>query len=239
MEDEYNLSNIIGKRLEAALGELGDLLWAYVVLSKKDIACIFGVTNYPSEWVKKYQEQGLQYIDPVVLTARNRLTPFAWDEQIMADAGLHFPELFEQAREFGVTHGYTFVLHDYNDNLVTLSFAFSAEQKMEATQALTERKGDISVLLASIHESYLALSPLSAKNAAALERNARFTDRENEILYWASVGKTYQETAMILGIKTGTIKFHMSNVVTKLGVTNARHAVRLGMELRLIKPVEY
>lgn len=62
MEDEYNLSNIIGKRLEAALGELGDLLWAYVVLSKKDIACIFGVTNYPSEWVKKYQEQGLQYM---------------------------------------------------------------------------------------------------------------------------------------------------------------------------------
>lgn len=75
MEDEYNLSNIIGKRLEVALGELGNLLWAYVVLSKKDIACIFGVTNYPSEWVKKYQEQGLQYIDPVVLTARNRLTP--------------------------------------------------------------------------------------------------------------------------------------------------------------------
>ncbi|HGM5486527.1 TPA: autoinducer binding domain-containing protein [Serratia marcescens] len=108
MEDEYNLSNIIGKRLEAALEGFGDLLWAYVVLSKKDIACIFGVTNYPSEWVKKYQEQGLQYIDPVVLTARNRLTPFAWDEQIMADAGLHFPELFEQAREFGVTHGYTF-----------------------------------------------------------------------------------------------------------------------------------
>lgn len=237
MEDEYNLSNIIGKRLEAALGELGDLLWAYVVLSKKDIACIFGVTNYPSEWVKKYQEQGLQYIDPVVLTARNRLTPFAWDEQIMADAGLHFPELFEQAREFGVTHGYTFVLHDYNDNLVTLSFAFNVEQRAEAIQALTDRKGEISVLLASIHESYLALSPLSEKRRSP-ERNARFTDRENEILYWASVGKTYQETAMILGIKTGTIKFHMSNVVKKLGVTNARHAVRLGMELRLIKPVE-
>ncbi|MEX0633898.1 autoinducer binding domain-containing protein [Serratia ureilytica] len=50
------------------------------------------------------------------MLTRNRLTPFAWDEQIMADAGLHFPELFEQAREFGVTHGYTFVLHDYSDN---------------------------------------------------------------------------------------------------------------------------
>ncbi|WP_323098278.1 helix-turn-helix transcriptional regulator, partial [Serratia marcescens] len=145
---------------------------------------------------------------------------------------------FEQAREFGVTHGYTFVLHDYNNNLVTLSFAFSAEQKAEIIPALIERKGEISVLLASIHESYLALAPPSDKNAAALEGNARFTDRENEILYWASVGKTYQETAMILGIKTGTIKYHMSNVVKKLGVTNARHAVRLGMELRLIKPVD-
>ena len=111
---------------------------------------------------KKYQEQGLQYIDPVVLTARNRLTP-SHDEQIMADAGLHFPELFEQARGFGVTHGYTFVLHDYNDNLVTLSFAFNVEQRAEAIRALTERKGDISVLLSSLHESYLALSPLSAK----------------------------------------------------------------------------
>ena len=81
----------------------------------------------------------------------------------MADAGLHFPELFEQARGFGVTHGYTFVLHDYNDNLVTLSFAFNVEQRAEAIRALTERKGDISVLLSSLHESYLALSPLSAK----------------------------------------------------------------------------
>lgn len=32
MEDEYNLSNIIGKRLEAALGELGEpcgRMWCY------------------------------------------------------------------------------------------------------------------------------------------------------------------------------------------------------------------
>ncbi|MEG7344004.1 LuxR C-terminal-related transcriptional regulator, partial [Serratia marcescens] len=34
-----------------------------------------------------------------------------------------------------------------------------------------------------------------------------------------------------------TIKFHMGNIVKKLGVANARHAIRLGMELQLIKPV--
>lgn len=237
MEYEDNISDIISKHLEVALKDFGELIWAYVVLSKKDMSCIFGVTNYPGEWVKQYKEKGLQYTDPVVITALNRLTPFAWDENLMAGAGFRFSELFDQAREFGVTNGYTFVLHDYNNNLVTLSFTLTSERRAEVMQTLIKNKGDISVLLASVHETYLALTSLSEKNAASSEKNSRFTERENEILYWASVGKTYQETGIILGIKTCTIKFHMSNIVKKLGVANARHAIRLGVELQLIKPV--
>uniref|UniRef100_UPI00384ACE79 helix-turn-helix transcriptional regulator n=1 Tax=Brenneria izbisi TaxID=2939450 RepID=UPI00384ACE79 len=64
-----------------------------------------------------------------------------------------------------------------------------------------------------------------------------FSHRENEILYWASMGKTYPEIAMILDIKISTVKFHIGNVVKKLGVLNAKHAIRLGVELQLIKPV--
>ncbi|AXK22292.1 helix-turn-helix transcriptional regulator [Serratia marcescens] len=237
MEYEENISHIISKHLEAALGDFGELIWAYVVLSKKDMSCIFGVTNYPGEWVKQYKEQGLQYTDPVVITALNRLTPFAWDENLMAGTGFRFSELFEQAREFGVADGYTFVLHDFNNNLVTLSFTLAAERKAETMQMLNQHKGDISLLLASTHEMYLTLTSLSEKNTARQEKKARFTERENEILYWASMGKTYQEMGMILGIKICTIKFHMGNIVKKLGVANARHAIRLGMELQLIKPV--
>ena len=55
MEYEENISHIISKHLEAALGDFGELIWAYVVLSKKDMSCIFGVTNYPGEWVKQYK----------------------------------------------------------------------------------------------------------------------------------------------------------------------------------------
>lgn len=61
--------------------------------------------------------------------------------------------------------------------------------------------------------------------------------RENEIIYWASVGKTYQEIATILDIKLTTVKYHASNVVKKLGVINIKHAIRLGVELQLIKPI--
>ncbi|MFC0229040.1 helix-turn-helix transcriptional regulator [Serratia aquatilis] len=234
MEYEKN----IRKHLETALNVFGELTWAYVVLSKKDMSCIFGVTNYPDEWVARYKENGLQYTDPVVITALNRLTPFLWDENLITSSGINSSEVFSQAREFGVTNGYTFVLHDYNNNLVTLSFIIPAGQREEMIQTLTQNKGDISLLLASVNEIYLTLTSLSEKNATSTEKSPRFTDRENEILYWASVGKTYQDTGTILGIKARTVKFHMSNIVKKLGVSNARHAIRLGMELKLIKPVD-
>lgn len=48
------------------------------------------------------------------------------------------------------------------------------------------------------------------------------------------MGKTYGEIAAIAGISMSTVKFHMGNIVSKLGVSNARQAIRLGVELELI-----
>jgi len=60
------------------------------------------------------------------------------------------------------------------------------------------------------------------------------TPREHQVLYWASMGKTYGETATILGISVSTVKFHMRNIVSRLGVSNARQAIRLSTELELL-----
>lgn len=237
MKNEGNVEEIIRNQLEATLNTLEAFTWAYVVLSKKDMSCIFGVTNYPEEWVRHYRENGLQYTDPVVITALKRLTPFPWNEKLMTHSGYDFAELFNQASEYEVVNGYTFVLHDYNNNLVTLSFIVPAERKVEIMQTLLQNKGDISILLASVHETYLTLTSFSEKKPEDVRKTNLLTKRENEILYWTSVGKTYQETGMILGIKVRTVKFHMLNIVKKMGVANARHAVRLGVELRLIQPI--
>jgi LuxR family quorum-sensing system transcriptional regulator ExpR len=235
---EENVEFVIREKLETALNALGELTWAYVVLSKKNMSCIFGVTNYPDEWVTQYREKGLQYTDPVVITALNKLTPFPWDETLLSHTDFNFGKLFNQASQFGLINGYTFPLHDYNNNLVTLSFIVPSVKRAEIMQTLAQHKGDIAILLASVHETYLTLISLSEKNTETTDGMNQFTSRENEILYWTSVGKTYQETGMILGIKVRTVKFHMSNIVKKMGVANARHAVRLGVELQLIKPVE-
>jgi LuxR family quorum-sensing system transcriptional regulator ExpR len=95
------------------------------------------------------------------------------------------------------------------------------------------------MLLITTHEKLTQLYQEQSRKADFEEMNTRelFTSRENEIIYWASVGKSYQEIALILGIKLTTVKYHIGNAVKKLGVTNAKHAIRLGIELNLIRPV--
>lgn len=65
----------------------------------------------------------------------------------------------------------------------------------------------------------------------------RLSKRENEVLHWVSEGKTYWEISVILGIKEGTVKFHMGNVVRKLDVCSAKQAIRASVELELSQSV--
>ncbi|WP_342753583.1 LuxR family transcriptional regulator [Pantoea sp. MBD-2R] len=234
-----DIQKVIEDNLASALGKLGEFTWAYVVLSKNKMSVQFFATNYPEEWVKTYQEQSLHFTDPVVINALNRLTPFLWDEKTETDNKFCSPGIFDKAKNHNVKNGYTFVLHDYKNNMATLSFVIDPERRNEIEDFLFKHRGDINILLTTVHERYLALMMLSENNELHSVNKNLFTDRENEILYWASVGKTYLETGIILGIKTTTVKFHMANIVKKLGVTNARHAVRLGVGLDLVKPVTH
>ncbi|WGM18352.1 helix-turn-helix transcriptional regulator (plasmid) [Arsenophonus nasoniae] len=65
----------------------------------------------------------------------------------------------------------------------------------------------------------------------------RLTKREIEGLHWVSAGKTYWEISVILGIKEGTVKFHMGNVVRKLDVCSAKQAIRASVELEFSQSV--
>ena len=51
------------------------------------------------------------------------------------------------------------------------------------------------------------------------------TQQEHEILKWACIGKTYSEISLITSISVRTVKFHMRNIVEKLDVANAKHAI--------------
>lgn len=60
------------------------------------------------------------------------------------------------------------------------------------------------------------------------------TDRETEVLQLLAQGLANKQIALQLDISAHTVKFHVSSIYTKLGVTNRTEAVTLGVRLGLI-----
>jgi DNA-binding NarL/FixJ family response regulator len=58
--------------------------------------------------------------------------------------------------------------------------------------------------------------------------------REREIFRWVQDGKTSWEIAMIVGISERTVKFHVKNVMRKLGASSRVQAVAAVMSLGLL-----
>jgi|GEM_PF-2667377 len=59
------------------------------------------------------------------------------------------------------------------------------------------------------------------------------TKRENECLYWASLGKTAGETACILNISERTVRFHLNTAKEKLDATNITQATSTAIKQNL------
>ena len=62
------------------------------------------------------------------------------------------------------------------------------------------------------------------------------TRRELECLGWCADGKSYWETAVILGISERTVSFHMEAVRGKLNAASNAHAVAMAIRAGLLKP---
>jgi len=224
--------------LERKLTQFSNVKYAYAIMSKRNPADFSIISNRP-EWFQVYVENNFQFIDPVLITALYRVSPFSWDENIMLNKGVKVPKLFDMARNHNIINGFTFVLHDHNNNLVVLSIMLDEHCDDNIEELIQTNKSKLQMLLVSAHQKLTELYQEQARKTDFDEMNTReiFSKRENEIIYWASVGKSYQEIALILGIKLTTVKYHIGNAVRKLGVTNMKHAIRLSIELQLIRPV--
>ncbi|WP_431628489.1 helix-turn-helix transcriptional regulator, partial [Enterobacter bugandensis] len=204
------------------------------IINKRNMSDISILSNYPPEWVSSYKENGFQRIDPVVLQASVTNSPFLWGKDIHANTKLIMNRIFSQSKKYDIESGYTFVLHDYNNHLVTLSLISGDKNQGKLVRGISECEKDIQMLLIKTHEEMVSLyKEIKEKDS---KKKAFLTKRENEILYLASTGKTYMEISTILDIKTPTVKFHMAKIVNKIGALNAKHAISLAIESGIIIP---
>ena len=80
----------------------------------------------------------------------------------------------------------------------------------------------------------LGLDPRGAPAFSASETPDAMTKRELEVLRLLASGANNREIALALGAAEGTIKNHVSNVLSKLGVRDRTRAVLRALELGII-----
>ncbi|HDR2590248.1 LuxR family transcriptional regulator [Enterobacter ludwigii] len=233
--ENKTIAETLREHISRKLTSFGTLEYAYTVISKKNPSDVFIISSYPEEWVNLYQGNNFQLTDPVILNAFKRISPFVWDENIALMSDLKFTRIFTLSRRYNIVNGFTFVLHDHMNNLATLSIIIDSNERGEMEARLSSERGSMQMLLIDINEQMYLLAG-SVPGGPGSEGKPLLTQRENEVLYWASMGKTYPEIAAIAGISVSTVKFHMGKLVHKFGVSNARQAIRLGVELELIIP---
>jgi DNA-binding NarL/FixJ family response regulator len=69
---------------------------------------------------------------------------------------------------------------------------------------------------------------------SSLEQPDPLTDRETEILRLMAGGYSNKEIANSLDVAEGTVKNHVSNILSKMGVRDRTRAVLKALELGLI-----
>ncbi|ADU71886.1 LuxR family transcriptional regulator [Pantoea sp. At-9b] len=228
-----NKNNHVKQYLEKNLEKYAGIDYAYFLMNKRNIDEIVVISSISKYFDEVYLAKKHQRIDPVIINALNRVSPIIWDENLMINSQWTINKIFNAVKPFyNIVSGQTFVLHDYNNNLVLLSLYINKYLMVDVNEKATKDRHDLQGLLIDTHEMMLHLYRDESERHKSEEN--MLSSRENEILYWSSTGKTYPEIAHMLNITVSTVKFHMGKIVKKMGVNNAKHAISLAIELNII-----
>ncbi len=101
--------------------------------------------------------------------------------------------IFQIAKHDNIVDGYTFLLYDHCHHLAVLSMIMDKYHDDHLENTLTDYKNDIQMLLLTTHDKLMGFYHKENNVDSVNMPPSRkvFSKRENEILYWASIGKSY------------------------------------------------
>ncbi|MDD2050416.1 autoinducer binding domain-containing protein [Pseudomonas putida] len=166
-------------------------------------------SNFPKAWNECYQRCNYQSIDPIVAYCHDSLLPILWDD----DAFRETPELWEQARQYGLRYGWSQSAHDLHRNVSLLS-VIRSHTPVDRSEYY-EMAGKTMWLCNLMHT--LIFDHPSSK--------PKLSTRETEVLKWSAAGKTAADISCILSLSQSTVNFHIRSIITKLNCSNKTGAI--------------
>jgi DNA-binding CsgD family transcriptional regulator len=206
------------------------------------------IATVPQAWEQEYRSGGFVHVDPMLPIARRTNTPFHWlTVQLPKRLGRKKPgaiKTMEAARDHGFTNGLVIPFH-YLDDLgrpfSSVCTFFWKDRVANFGSMFKEERLALHIIL--LYWAQRAVE-IEARNRSRPSRfldadgnplrSVALTDRERDVLSWASRGKTVPETADILTLSEDTIDTHMRHAMHKLGANNKTHAVVKAIYLGLI-----
>lgn len=222
-EAATSLDHLVGA-MHAVTAELGFEHCSYVYRQPLPIAqpAVHWASTYPRAWLDRYVEQHYFEVDPLVRRALQGSVPVIWGD----GDGDEQPQFWEEARSYGVRHGWAVSSRGQAGAVGLMSVARSHDP---VTATELERHEMQLLWLANTMQGLVATLPGVA--APALEP---LSLREREVLRWSAAGKTADEIGMILAITPRTVAFHINRCIAKLDAANKTEAVAKALVLGLL-----
>lgn len=139
---------------------------------------------------------------------------------------------FPQTRVIGLTSFYEPEMIQKMLDTGAVSFLLKSVSAAELAQAIRDTNRGKSTISPEIHDLLRGRRPISAQPS-----EYRLTTREREVLACVMSGFNNTQIAQELVISISTAKFHVSNVIRKLSVSNRAEAVALALREGLVSPV--
>lgn len=183
--------------------------YAYLRINKNNNS-IHLISNYPSKWLETYLKNKYYELDPVVQKAKSKITPFLWSKEENENNNI-----FEESGKYAISHGVCFVAHR-SETIFSILSICNNNNSSDFFMKLRKKEDKIQMLLLKCFEEDIA-NEVNSK--------IKLTLREQEVLRWLGLGKTYNEISLICEISERTVRFHLVNILKKLDANSTRYAL--------------
>ncbi len=188
------------------------------------------LSDHPEAWRERYARQQFQRVDPTLAHCLTRITPLPWHQ---AGGTREQAEFMEEARAHGLQAGVSVPVRGLNGAVGMLSLSLDSGTSA-ALRHIRELVPQAQTLACYAHEAMHNLPPNALATAPGMQP-VRLSPRELQCLSWVAQGKSNWETARILGVSEHGVSFHLRNLMRKMEVSSRHVAVRMAIEMGLLK----
>jgi DNA-binding CsgD family transcriptional regulator len=180
------------------------------------------VSNLSADHIEVYLNSKKTKINPILKYAAKRLTSFEWsDPDFINTLDVREHAFFSELDACGMAFGYTVPLHFTG---VTVSAVSFISDKYEAA---IDVKQAVTLIASAFLEASIRINTTKTATTKGhgLDIAGKLSPREQECLYWVSMGKTDSEIASILKLAEGTVHAHVEGAKRRMGVHTRIEAV--------------